>query len=546
MRSLGLNSAVIGGILLAVFAALEWHKNPASQIAAPLASAMVYSEQAMAHPSESDSSKTKPVIDGAEPEIAKSSHVSAAAAAPAKTKRSSKEKPRRDSLEDSPSATESVAPAPVDEVSLQTATSALKKQHQSQRDRSDSLESVSSQSSTQSQPVAENRNVSFAEKPVELDKKQSPPDLKKQAPSILKQNKSTPPAASQGDSNAPTAAPSRAAPLPPSSSQSAASTSSNSVSPGADLKLPQSQSATGGSHVDEKVARNGTIPPAIEHSKAVASGKSAPIAIQQPPVKVGAPSSALPLSSAKLPGNIAHLQPAVSAADSSRGDTLEWNVALDSSDGIDSFAGPGPSNLHSIDKMYRNMSMLPPFLQSTQSTIRPSFSDTSASQSSLDEAALKAKAREKIKQFVVGDVNIAAPYASGAPPFVSRNPPASVTRAFSAPAATISNPSLASSQPWQIPSFVPDSSFSSQQQTFPTTNSALPANAISSIWGGSSSANLATPVPFTAPLASTAWGSFPSVSPQQEMAVSEMSGQQQPSATDDNLFFFEDFGPTSS
>ncbi len=429
---------------------------------------------------------------------------------------------------------------------MQTATSSIKKQHQSQRDRSDSLESASSQSSTQSHTVAENRNVSFAEKPVELDKKQSPPDLKKQAPSILKQNKSTPPAASHGDSNASTAAPSRAAPLPPSTSQSAASASSNPVSPGADLKLPQSQSATGGSHVDEKVARNGTVPPAIEHSKTVASGKSAPIGIQQPPVKVGAPPSALPQSSVKLPGNIAHLQPAVSAADSSRGDTLEWNVALDSSDGIDNFTGPGPSNLHSIDKMYRNMSMLPPFLQNAQSTIRPSFSDTSAPQSSLDEAALKAKAREKIKQFVVGDVNLAAPYASGAPPFVSRNPPPAVTRAFSAPAASIANPPLASNQPWQIPSFVPDSSFSSQQQNFSTTNAALPTNAINSIWGGSPSANLATPAPFNAALSSTAWGSFPSVSPQQDVAASEISAQQQPPATDDNLFFFEDFGPTSS
>jgi hypothetical protein len=220
---------------------------------------------------------------------------------------------------------------------------------------------------------------------------------------------------------------------------------------------------------------------------------------------------------------------------------------MDSSDGVDGYVAPGPSTLHSIDKMYRNMPMLPPFMQSSQPAMRPPFTDAPVpqnSQSALDEAALKAKAREKIKQFVSVDANM-TPYASGAQPFVSRNPPPAVARAFSAPAASVSNSSLASNQPWQIPSFVPDNSFSSQQQSFPAPNSALPANSIG-IWGGQTSANLAAPAPFTASLSAAAWGSFPSVSPLQDVAAMESSGQQQPSATDDNLFYFEDFGSSGS
>lgn len=544
MRSVGLNSAVIGGLLLAAFAAFEWQKGPVSQNAACLSSETVSSgqSQSAASSNETDSSKAKPVVDVTEPDnsSAKPSQVPSVSAAPVKSKKSTKEKARRDSLEDSSNASQSVASVAMDEVSAQK-----KKQHQSQRDRSDSLESASSQSSTQSQPLVESRNVvSFAEKPIELDKKQSPPDLKKQAPSILKPSKSTPPAASGSDSHSSMPASSRTNPLPP-STKPAVSSSSNAVSPGADAKTPQAQSASGASQGDAKAAQTGRVSPAFEPSKSVASGKGAPATTQQSPVNGGVSGSTPPSQpSVKLPGSIAHLQPAVSAADRTRGDTLEWNVALDSSDGVDNYAAPGPSTLHSIDKMYRNMPTMPSFLQGTQPPIRPTFaSDASA----LDEDALRAKAREKIKQFVVGDASVTASFASGAPPFVSRNPPPAVTRAFSAPAAaSISKPSLASNQPWQIASFVPDNGFSSQQQSFPTPSSALPTNAISSIWGGPPSANVAAPVPFAAPLSTTSWGSFPSVSPQQEVAVPDLSGQQQSAVTEDNLFFFEDFGSTSS
>jgi hypothetical protein len=437
----------------------------------------------------------------------------------------------------------SSASAAANEVPLLNAAPVLKKLQQSERDRSDSLESMDSQASTQSQPVVENKNVSFAEKPIELEKKHSPPDLKKQTTGILKQSKSTPPAAASSDSNATALPSSRATAPPPSNTKPAAHAPSNHTSPGTDQKHSTSAVAAANAAGDAKAAQSGKSSLASGPGKLVSSGSSIPVATQQfhtsaSSVKVGAPLSTPSPPTVILPGNIAHLQPAVTSADSSRGDTLEWNVAMDSSDGADMLAAPGPSTLHSIDKMYRSMSTMPPsFSQSTLPTIRPSLADAAAPQSTLDEAALKAKAREKIKQFVVGDISSSS-FASGAPQFVSSSRPA-VTRSFSAPSGSISQPSLASNQSWQMPSFVTDNSFAAQQQAFPAPNRPL-ADTISSIWGGTPSA---TPAPFTAPLSTSSWGMggpFSSVSPQQDVAVSQISGlQQQPSATDENLFFFE-------
>jgi len=401
---------------------------------------------------------------------------------------------------------------------------------------------MDSQASTQSQPVVENKNVSFAEKPIELEKKHSPPDSKKQTTGILKQSKSTPPAAASSDSNA-TASPSfRTTAPPPSNTKPAAVAPSNHASFGTDQKHSTSAVAAANAAGDAKAAQNGKSSLASGPGKLVSSGSSIPVATQQSytsasSVKVGAPLSTPSLPMNILPGNIAHLQPAVTSADSSRGDTLEWNVAMDSSDGVDMLAAPGPSTLHSIDKMYRSMTMPPSFSQSTLPTIRPSLADAAAPQSTLDEAALKAKAREKIKQFVVGDINSSS-FASNAPQFVSSSRPA-VTRSFSAPSGSISQPSLASNQSWQMPSFVTDNSFASQQQAFPAPNRPL-ADTISSIWGGTPSA---APAPFAAPLSTSSWGlggPFSSVSPQQDVTVSQISGlQQQPSVADENLFFFE-------
>jgi hypothetical protein len=62
MRSLGLNSAVFGGILLVAFAAIEWNKGPTSQIAAALKASTDSSVTSIA-PNETGSSKVKPVAD---------------------------------------------------------------------------------------------------------------------------------------------------------------------------------------------------------------------------------------------------------------------------------------------------------------------------------------------------------------------------------------------------------------------------------------------------------------------------------------------------
>jgi hypothetical protein len=550
MRSLGLNSAVIGGILLAAFAAFEWNKAPSTQKAVPSAlPAAVSSVQSVSSSSETDASKSKTVADGVEPEsgtVAKSSTVPSASAASTKSKKSSKEKPRRDSLEGSSPASQSAVSVTGDEVPLHNGATANKKQQQSERDRSDSLESVSSVSSTQSQsqPAAENKNVTFAEKPVELEKKQSPPDLKKQAPGILKHSKTFPSAASSVDSNPPMPAQSRAPLSLPPNSKPSTSASPNSVAAGSEPKH-QTQSAAAGSLGDSKVTQNGRVSPSSEPSKPAASGKSAPIATQQPyvsaAVKSGAAVSTPSPPAVVLPGGIAHLQPAVTAADRSRGDTLEWNVAMDSSDGIEGHVAPGPSTLHSIDKMYRSMTNLPAsFSQSNQPGIRPSAGDATVSQSVLDDAVLKAKAKEKIKQFVVGDANSSSSFIPGSQQFGgSSRPPAPVTRAFSAPAASISQPSLASNQSWQMPSFAPDTSFPAQQQSFPASN--RPLNDLSSIWGGAPSA---TPAPFAAALSTSTWGlpgSFSSVQPQQQQSngTDHVAVPQQPSALDESLFFFD-------
>jgi hypothetical protein len=70
LRTLGLNSAVIGGILLAAFVAFEWNKGPCSLNAAPLASTTASGQSlSVAHPIEADTSNSKPVVDIAEPEI---------------------------------------------------------------------------------------------------------------------------------------------------------------------------------------------------------------------------------------------------------------------------------------------------------------------------------------------------------------------------------------------------------------------------------------------------------------------------------------------
>jgi hypothetical protein len=221
---------------------------------------------------------------------------------------------------------------------------------------------------------------------------------------------------------------------------------------------------------------------------------------------------------------------------------LEWNVALESSDGVEGCAAPGPSTLHSIDKMYRNMSAAPPsFPLGSQAAVRPSFADASGSQSALDDAVLKAKAKEKIKQFVVGDASAATSYASGASQFTaSSRPPVAVTRSFSAPVSTMPQPSITPNQPWQIP-FVPENNFPAQQQVFPAPNRPL-ADPLS-IWGASSAA---PPVPFNSALTTPSWGSFASITPQpqnssivEHAVVPLTSGQQQPAVADESLFFFE-------
>jgi hypothetical protein len=465
-----------------------------------------------------------------------------AVAASTKSKKN-KDKTRRDSLD-----SQSAASPAADESPSASIAPANKKHPHSQRDRSDSLESASSQSSTQSQSqhVAENKNVSFAEKPVELEKKQSPPDLKKQAPSILKQSK-TPPSASSVDANPSASAPSRAAPPLHSNGKSTATAPSSSVSSGSESKsqsqvVAQSQVAAAGSLGDPKASQNGRVSPASEPNKSAAPTKSVPAATQQPQVSAPIAKAAPPKPAVVLPNGIAHLQPAVSAADRSRGDTLEWNVALDSSDGIEGLVPPGPSTLHSIDKMYRSMSAVPSsFSQSTQPAVRSSVGDASVPQSVLDDAVLKAKAKEKIKQFVVGDASAASSFVPGAQQFVaSSRAPAPVTRAFSAPPAAIPQPSHASNQSWQIPAFVPENSFPTQQQSFPSSN--RPLNDLSSIWGGAPSA---TPAPFTATLATSTWGlagsfsSVPPPPPQQPPSIAENVAAPQPSPLDESLFFFE-------
>ncbi len=553
MRSLGLNSAVIGGILLVAFAAHEWNKGPTSENATSPALPVVSSVESAPPSSATDASKSKLVSECAEPEIgantraflflcfvitslaAKSSTVTAASTAPTKSKKS-KEKLRRDSLD-----SQSAASPATDDALLTSNVPVNKKQPQSQRDRSDSLESASSQSSTQSQPqpVVENKNVSFAEKPVELEKKQSPPDLKKQAPSILKQSK-TPPSTSSFDSNSSVPAPTRAVPPPPSNGKPAAAPS-NPVSAGSDPKA-QSPSVTTGSLGDPKASQIGSVSSTSEPNKSASSGKSASVATQQLQTSASIAKATASQPAVVLPNGIAHLQPAVTAADRSRGDTLEWNVALDSSDGVEGLVPPGPSTLHSIDKMYRSMSALPSsFSQSTQPAVRSSVGEASVSQSVLDDAVLKAKAKEKIKQFVVGDANTAASFVPGAQQFASSSrPPASVTRAFSAPPAAISQPSLTSSQSWQMPAFVPENSFPTQQQSFPAPS--RPLNDLSSIWSGASAA---TPAPFAAALSTSTWGlagSYSSVSPQQQQQsniAEHVAVPQQPSALDESLFFFE-------
>ena len=62
MRSLGLNSAVFGGILLVAFAAIEWNKVPTSQNAAALKASTDSLVTSIA-PNETGSSKVKPVAD---------------------------------------------------------------------------------------------------------------------------------------------------------------------------------------------------------------------------------------------------------------------------------------------------------------------------------------------------------------------------------------------------------------------------------------------------------------------------------------------------
>jgi len=479
----------------------------------------------------------------------------AASTATAKAKARSKEKPRRESLDDATKASQSATAALADDSPLPNAAPSAKKQQQSQRDRSDSIESVSSQSSSHSQPVSESKGVTFAEKPVELEKKQSPPDLKKQAPSILKPTKPVVLAAPSNDSNASIPASSRAAPAPVSNSKPAASSvpHANTPAPVSLSKSAHPQSATAGSPGDASVsAQSGSVSALPEPNKPVISGKSSTFVPQQSnftPASSGrnGVSAATPSPPAIiLPGSIAHLQPALTAV--SQGDTLEWNVAMDSSDGADAYVAPGPSTLHSIDKMYRNMSSLPQsFSQSTQAAPRPSFSDAPASQSAMDDAVLKAKAKEKIKQFVVGDAGSSATFTSGASQFsTSSRPPVPVTRTFSAPASSISQPSLAQNQSWQLPSFVPDSSLLAQKQAFPAP--ARPLSDIGGIWGAASSAN---PVPFPAAISTPTWNSFAQQQQNQQQqqqqqqpaaaehgGVSQPSGQQPP-ATNESLFFFE-------
>ena len=570
MRSLGLNSAVVGGILLVAFAAFEWNKGPTSHNATSVAQPAAASATSVA-PSETESSKVKPVAEEAAeagengtqrcsmtlpshplltPLAAASSQVPAVSAAPGgKTKARSKEKQRRESLEDAATASQSAASAIADDSPLPIPAPSAKKPQQSQRDRSDSIESVSSQSSTQSLPVSESKGVTFAEKPVELEKKQSPPDLKKQAPSILKPSKPVAHATSTSDSHAPAPAPSRAAPPPVSHSKPAATSvpHANTSAPAAEPKPLQPQSAAAGSPGDASAAaQNGSVQASSDPGKSFISGKSSVFVPQHSHHShTSAASSQNGVSAATpsppaviLPGSIAHLQPALTAA--SQGDTLEWNVALDSSDGAEVYVAPGPSTLHSIDKMYRNMSSVPSsFSQNAQALPRPSFADAPASQSAMDDAVLKAKAKEKIKQFVVGDAGSSAPFASGASQFAgSSRPPVPVARTFSAPASTISQPSLAQNQSWQLPSYVPDNSFPAQKQAFPA-----PTRALSDIgiWGAAPSTN---PVPFPAAISTPTWNSFAQVSPQQQPAAVEHVAAQQPSgqpppASNESLFFFE-------
>jgi hypothetical protein len=69
MRSLGLNSAVIGGILLVAFAAFEWNKGPTSQRGSSHAAAAVSSFQSVAPLGGADASKSKVVPNSTEPDI---------------------------------------------------------------------------------------------------------------------------------------------------------------------------------------------------------------------------------------------------------------------------------------------------------------------------------------------------------------------------------------------------------------------------------------------------------------------------------------------
>jgi hypothetical protein len=69
MRSLGLNSAVIGGLVLVVLAAFEWNKGPVSQAFASSTSSAESSGQPVAPPSEAEVAKQKATADGSGPDI---------------------------------------------------------------------------------------------------------------------------------------------------------------------------------------------------------------------------------------------------------------------------------------------------------------------------------------------------------------------------------------------------------------------------------------------------------------------------------------------